>query len=111
MGNTVEDKEDLNGVYSNSQFLMRNMKMSITPNDWPSQRRYLKWWLAEFNNALFKSTKDVGKVIKLGVTGQDGSKILEEDTVKEQDLQITVEILDKKDYSNMIMAKLKGTKK
>ena len=94
-----------------SRFLLKNMSMDIDPKDWPSQRRYLTFWIKEFNAELFRSSKDIGKLVELKMFGDNGEDVLNKDKPKSEKLVIGVTALDKEEKMNRIMSRLKGLKK
>lgn len=92
-----------------AQFLVRNQGMTIRKEDWPAQRRYLKFWLKQFNNALLGSKKEIGKAIMLDIIGTKTEKILNTDKVEEgESLKIAVKALTAKEFNDYIFSRLKS---
>lgn len=94
-----------------AQFLVRNQGMVIRKEDWPAQRRYLKFWLKQMNNALLGSKNEIGKAIMLDISSKKTPNVLNTDDVDDrEELQIEVKALTKKEFNDYIFNKLKSRK-
>jgi hypothetical protein len=105
---TYEDMVSTSLDRAKASFFQEGVSMTLNQDDWPAQRRYLKWWTDQINNALIKSRREIGKAIKIRIIGSKDGRIMQKDKVEVQELQIEVLKLSEKEVNAYIMKRIKG---
>lgn len=108
LGSTPDEIRQRIEKDAKERFFLDGKSMQVNVLDWPAQRKYLSWWIDQFNSALIRTRDKIGKNIAIRVRGSVNDDVMDKDDIQAQKLLIDVIQLSEEEVKKYIMEKIKG---